>query len=151
MEEGEVPDDWREANVTPIFKKGSKSNPRNYRPVSLASLCCKVMKSVMINAVTDHLNINNLIGSSQHGFMKAKSCMTNLLEFLEAATTPVDRGEAFDIIYLDFAKPFDKVPHQRVIKKMEAHGLLTGELQKWVASWLTNRRQRIVLIGKFSS
>jgi ribonuclease P/MRP protein subunit RPP40 len=60
--------------------------------------------------------------------------MTNLLEFLEAATTAVDRGEAFDIMYLDFAKAFDKVPHQRLIKKMEAHGL-TGELQKW-GGWL---------------
>ncbi len=140
MAEREVPDDWRESNVTPIFKNGSKSNPGNYRPVSLTSVCCKVMESVIKDAVTNHLTINNLIGSSQHGFMKGKSCTTNLLEFLEAATTAVDRGEAFEIIYLDFAKALHKVPHQRLIKKMEAHGL-TGELQKWVASWLTNRRQ----------
>ncbi len=85
------------------------------------------MESVIRDAVTDHLTINKLIGSSQHGFMKGKSCTTNLLEFLEAATTAVDRGEAFDIMYLDFAKAFDKVPHQHLIKKMEAH-CLPGEL-----------------------
>jgi hypothetical protein len=150
LSEGKVPEDWREANVTPIFKKGSKSCPGNYRPVSLTSVCCKLMESVISDSVTNHLTVNGLIGNSQHGFMKGKSCTTNLLEFLEVATTAVDRGEAFDIIYLDFAKAFDKVPHQRLLKKLEANGV-TGQLRKWVASWLTNRRQREVLNGKFST
>jgi hypothetical protein len=116
MKEGTVPEDWREANVTPIFKKGKKSCPGNYRPVSLTSICSKLMESVVRDTMTTHLTNNNLIGPSQHGFMKGRSCVSNLLEFLERATTAVDRGEAFDIIYLDFAKAFDKVPHKRLMR-----------------------------------
>jgi hypothetical protein len=108
MAEGIVPEDWKEANVTPIFKKGKKSCPSNYRSVSLTSVCCKIMESVVRDTVTKHLTVNKLIGQSQHGFVKGRSCATNLLEFLEQATAAVDRGEAFDIIYLDFAKAFDK-------------------------------------------
>jgi hypothetical protein len=122
LRDGVVPEAWKDANVTPIFKKGAKSSPENYRPVSLTSVCCKVMESIIRDAVSNHLTENGLIRSSQHGFMKGRSCATNLLEFLEAATTAVDRGEAFDAVYLDFAKAFDKVPHQRLLKKMAAHG-----------------------------
>jgi len=110
MEEGIVPADWRDANVTPIFKKGAKSSPSNYRPVSLTSVSCRVMESLIRDAITSHLTANKLIKKSQHGFVKDRSCVTNLLEFLEQATTVVDGGAGFDIIYLDFAKAFDKVP-----------------------------------------
>jgi ribonuclease P/MRP protein subunit RPP40 len=118
--------------------------------VSLTSVCCKIMESVVRDTVTKHLTMNKLIGQSQHGFVKGRSCATTLLEFLEQATAAVDRGEAFDIIYLDFAKAFDKVPHRRLIKKMRAHGI-SGQLLRWVESWLANRKQRVVLNGKFSS
>ncbi len=97
MEEGEVPADWRDANVMPIFKKGAKSSPSNYRPVSLTSVSCRVMESLIRDAITSHLTANKLI-KSQHGFVKDKSCVTNLLEFLEQATTVVDGGAGFDII-----------------------------------------------------
>ncbi len=150
MKEGTVLEDWREANVTPIFKKGKKSCPGDFRPVSLTSICCKLMESVVRDTLTTHLTNNNLIGPSQHGYMKGRSCATNLLQFLERATTAVDRGEAFDIIYLDFAKAFDKVPHKRLMRKLRAHGV-TGHLLEWVKSWLANHRQRVVLNRKFSS
>jgi hypothetical protein len=108
--EGVVPADWRDVNVTPIFKKGAKSSPSNNRPVSLISVSCRVMESLIRDAITSHLTANKLIKRSQHGFVKDRSCVTNLLEFLEQATTVVDGGAGFDIIYLDFAKAFDKVP-----------------------------------------
>jgi hypothetical protein len=131
METSEVPADWREANVTPIFKKGAKSDPGNYRPVSLTSVCCKLMETVVRDSVTHHLTVNKLVSKSQHGFMRGRSCATNLLEFVESATAAVDRGEAFDIVYLDFAKAFDKVPHERLVKKLQAHGV-HGKLLAWV-------------------
>lgn len=84
--EGRVPTDWKTANVTPIFKKGSRSDPGNYRPVSLTSVCCKLMESVMRDAITDHLAVNKLISPSQHSFTKNRSCATNILEFLETVT-----------------------------------------------------------------
>ena len=80
---GEVPRDWRSANVTPIFKKGSRSVPGNYRPVSLTSVCCKVMEQVLKDSIVEHLNRNGLIRKSQHGFMQGRSCTTNLISFMD--------------------------------------------------------------------
>lgn len=100
MEEGVVPEAWREANAISIFKNGAKSSSGNYRPVSLTSVSCMVMESIIQDAVTAHLAEKDLIKNSQHGCMKGKSCANNLLEFLEAATTVLDRREAFDVVYL---------------------------------------------------
>ena len=150
LDEGVVPQDWKEANVTPIFKKGAKSEPANYRPVSLTAVSCKVMESILKDEITAHLEINELLNKSQHGFMKNRSCTSNLLEFLEKATSVVDSGKGFDIIYLDFAKAFDKVPRRRLLNKVKAHGI-RGPILNWIEAWLTGRRQRVVLNGKFSS
>ena len=101
--EGTVPPDWKLANVAPIFKKGSKGSVANYRPVSLTCVLCKVMESILRDAIVLHLSQNNLIRQSQHGFMARKSCLTNLLEYLEELSELVDSGHAVDIVYLDFA------------------------------------------------
>ena len=93
--------------MTPIFKKGSKSQPGNYRPVSLTVVACEIMESIICDNITKYLEVNKLIKNSKHGFMKGQSCATNLLEFPEKATTVVDGGGSFDNIYLDFAKAFD--------------------------------------------
>ena len=112
MTEGIVPGDWKTAHVTPIFKKGQKSSPTNYRPVSLTSVPGKIMEKVVKESLMSHLKRNNLIRKSQHGFMPNKSCATNLLVFLETVTKAVDEGKNVDVIYLDFAKAFDLVPRQ---------------------------------------
>ena len=150
MEEGRVPEDWKMENVTPIFKKGSKGDPGKYRPVSLTSVCCKMMESIIRDAITEHLDMNKLINASQHGFSKGRSCATNLLEFLDKVTKVVDEGKPLDVIFLDFAKAFDKVPIKRLLKNLYAHGI-RGKLLKWIADWLTNRTQRVALNGQFSS
>ena len=149
MSEGSVPEDWKLANVTPIFKKGSKGDPGNYRPVSLTSVPCRTMESCMRDEIVDHLVTNALIKDSQHGFMRNKSCTTNLLEFLEKVTAANDVGDAVDIVYLDFSKAFDKVPHRRLIEKFKAHGV-EGKVLDWVKAWLSGRKQRTVLNGDAS-
>jgi len=146
MQSGVVPQDWRDANVTPIFKKGSKHSTDNYRPVSLTSIPCKIMESIMKDEMLDYLLRHNLLKSSQHGFMPKKSCATNLLEFLEKITEFFENGIPVDILYLDFSKAFDKVPHRRLLTKMETFGI-KGDLLKWIDSWLTGRKQRTVLNG----
>ena len=93
--------------------------------------------------------INRLINTFQHGFLKAKSCLTNLLCFLEEITKWVDDGSPLDV-YLDFQKAFDKVPHQRLIRKIKSHGM-GNSLIKWVEQLLTYRRQRVVVDGEVSS
>ncbi len=149
LDSGQVPDDWRKANVTPIFKKGSKADPGNYRPVSLTSVCCKLLERLIKDSLVEHLLKNNLILPSQHGFMPNKSCTTNLLEFFEIVTEAVDEGSPFDIIFLDFAKAFDKVPVAPLLAKLQALGV-EGQLLCWIKEWLSNRRQRVVLNGQAS-
>ena len=83
LEEGEVPEDWRTANVSPIYKKGAKHSPGNYRPVSLTSVCCKMMESILKDDIVKHLDRHKIINASQDGFMRGKSCTSNLLHFLE--------------------------------------------------------------------
>ena len=97
--------------MTPIFKKGAKADPGNYRPVSLTSVCGKVLQSIIRDRLMGHLISNGLIKDSQHGFLNGKSCCTNLLEFFEEATKAVDSGEPYDVVFLDSAKAFDEVPY----------------------------------------
>jgi hypothetical protein len=149
LDSGVVPEDWREANVTPIFKKGKRTAPENYRPVSLTSVCCKLLESVVKDKIMSHLKKHKLIKNSQHGFLSGRNCSTNLLAFFEKVTREVDSGQSFDAIFLDFAKAFDKVPTRRLLKKVRAHGI-TGKLLTWIENWLTNRRQRVILGGEFS-
>ena len=107
------------------------------------------MESIPREEIVIHLSKNNLIRASQHGFMGGRSCLTNLLEYLEDLTKLVDQGHAVDIVYLDFAKAFDKVPHRRLIMKCQGLGI-SGKVLAWIAEWLKDRKQRVVLNGKAS-
>ena len=149
LQTGVVPYEWKTANVTPIHKKGSKSDPGNYRPVSLTCIPCKLQEACIKDAIMEHLLDAALIKDSQHGFMSRRSCTTNLLQFLERVTTEVDMGRSMDVIYLDFSKAFDKVPHRRLIEKFKSLGI-GGEVVQWIEEWLRGRKQRTVLNGEAS-
>ena len=97
----------------------------------------------------DYLTSHELIKSTQHGFIARRSCTTNLLEFLERCTHILDEGDPLDIVYLDFAKAFYKVPHQRLLNKMVSLGI-RGDILRWTENWLKNHGQRTVLNGCFS-
>ncbi|XP_038671336.1 uncharacterized protein LOC119975618, partial [Scyliorhinus canicula] len=140
---GIVPEDWRIANVVPLFKKGSRDNPGNYRPVSLTSVVGKVLERIIKDTIYNHLDRNNMIRDSQHGFVKGRSCLTNLIEFFEKVTEQVDKGRAVDVVYMDFSKAFDKVPHGRLLQKIRRLGI-EGDLEMWIRNWLVERRQRVV-------
>ena len=98
----------------------------------------------------DFLVKHKLINPSQHGFLKARSCLTNLLCFFEEITKWVDEGSPVDVIYLDFQKAFDKVPHQRLILNLKSHGMGNSRIN-WIEQWLTDRRQRVVVDGEVSN
>ncbi|GAB0207062.1 mitochondrial enolase superfamily member 1 [Grus japonensis] len=108
---GEVPEDWRKANVTPVFKKSKKEDWGNYRPVSLTSIPGKVMEQLILDVINKHVEEKKVIGSGQHGFTRGKSCLTNLVAFYDGITGWVDEGRAVDVVYLDFSKAFDTVSH----------------------------------------
>jgi hypothetical protein len=150
LSEGTLPTQWKEANVTPIFKKGSKSALGNYRPVSLTSIPCKIMEKIIRNSVFEHLDGNGLLSDCQHGFVSKRSCVTNLIEVLNDWTSNLDEGKPVDAIYLDFSKAFDSVPHARLMKKLEANGV-NGHVKEWISDFLTERRQRVKINGSESS
>ncbi|KAK4816287.1 hypothetical protein QYF61_014585 [Mycteria americana] len=147
---GEVPADWRLANVTPIFKKGRKEDLGNYRPVSLTSVLGKLMEQIILSAITWHVEDNQGIKPSQHGFRKGRSCLTNLISFYDKVTRLVDEGKAVDVVYLDFSKAFDTVSHSILLEKLAAHAL-DGCTLRWVKNWLDVWAQRVVVNGVYSS
>jgi hypothetical protein len=149
MKEGEVPEEWKEANITAIFKKGSKKEPANYRPVSLTSHVGKILEKIIKDELVAYLEENKLLYDTQHGFRGRRSCLTNLLGFLEAVADEVDHGRPVDSLYLDFRKAFDTVPHERLLLKLRAIGV-KGKLLEWIREWLRGRRQRVVTGGECS-
>ena len=114
---GTVPSAWKEARITPIFKKGSKTEPSNYRTVSLTSIICKTLEKVVRKSIINHLNDNHLLSDKQYGFRSGRSCSLQLLHVMERWTEYVEQHQSWDTIYLDLAKAFDKVAHQRLLKK----------------------------------
>ena len=150
LQERTVPFEWKEANIIPLFKKGSRNKSVNYRTVSLSSVMCKLLETIIRDHMMDFLIKHKLINPSHHGFLKAKSCLTNLLCFLEEITKWVDDGSPVDVINLDFQKAFDKVPHQRLLFKLKSHGMGNSLIHS-IEQWLTDRRQRVVVDGEVSS
>ncbi|CAM4508367.1 unnamed protein product [Lepidochelys kempii] len=147
---GEVPDDWKKANVVPIFKKGKKEDPGNYRPVSLTSVPRKIMEQVLKESILKHLHERKVIRNSQHGFTTGRSCLSNLIAFYDEITGSVDEGKAVDVLYLDFSKAFDTVSHSILVSKLRKYGLDECTI-RWVESWLDCWAQQVVINGSMSS
>ena len=144
VDEGEVPRQWKEAHIVPIHKGGSKAVMSNYRPVALTSAICKVIEKIVCSAIMSFLMRNELITSQQHGFLRGRSCQTNILLCLENWTQILDDGMSVDVAYFDYAKAFDKVSHRLLKLKLKSYGI-GGKLLDWIEAWLGDRRQRVVV------
>ena len=146
----QTPDDWKSASITPIFKKGKKDDPRNYRPISLTSIASKLMEHVVVSSLMRHLEGNNLLHDSQHGFRSARSCDTQLLDFSHNLVSTMHDGTQTDVIALDFAKAFDTVPHTHLLFKLDRLGV-DPTTRQWISSFLHGRKQCVLLDGVCSS
>ena len=149
---GDVPDEWRQANVSPVFKEGEKYDAANYRPVSLTCICCKTLEHILVS--NKHFALDSILADCQHGFQSQRSCETQLVQFVHDIISNLDgavnRGhKQTDLIIMDFAKAFDKVPHRRLLHKLEYYGI-RGSTHKWINSWPSGRTQQVVLDGQAS-
>jgi len=120
------------------------------RPISLTSQLCKIFETLVRDQVIEVSESNQLIKDSQHGFRKGSSCLTSLLTFLDKVLHSVSGGYPVDVVFLDLAKAFDKVPHQRLLEKLKKHGT-AGKLLSVIGDWLSNRKQRVCIKGRWSS
>jgi len=139
-----VPEDWRKASVTPVFKKGKKGDPGNYRPFSLTSIPGKVMEQLILEVIIKQVEEKKVIRSGQHACTKEKSCLTNLMAFYDVMTGWVDDGRAVDVVYLEFSKAFDTVSHNIPTGKLRKCGLEEW-LVRWIENWLNGKAQRVVI------
>ncbi len=150
MASSQVPADWRSANVTPVFKKGSKSLPANYRPISITSTVCRLMEKLVKGKLCAFLREHSVITDHQHGFLSQHSTVTQLLECLNDWTVALDSAQPVDVAYLDIAKAFDSVSHKKLIEKLKYYGI-SGRLVDWVEAWLSDRCQRVRVNDSYSS
>jgi len=136
---GEVPEDCRKVNVTPIFKKGGKGDPGNYRLVRLTSIPGKIMEQRIPEVIIMQVEKKKAISSSQQGFIKGKVCLTNLIVFDDGVTDWLDEGRAVDVVYLDFIKAFDIVSDNILLGKLRKSGLDEWSV-RWTENWLNGRQ-----------
>lgn len=141
-----LPAAWKQGVVVPIHKKGDKQLPENYRPVSLTSVPCKVLESLIRDELMRHLDSHGLLSEHQHGFRPRRSCSTQLLEALDDWTRMMDRKIPVDVVYLDFRKAFDLVPHKRLLFKLHRCGV-SGKLLSWIEAFLSGRTQQVTIGG----
>lgn len=146
----ELPQQWKDAIISPIFKKGDRRKAPNYRPVSLTSIICKVFERMIVEQIINHVKVNALQCPEQHGFAEGRSTITNLLEVLNVWSEALMHGLPVDVVYMDYAKALDKVPHERLLKKVESMGIM-GPVLAWIRSFLTGRRQQVRVNNEVSS
>lgn len=149
LTEAVIPNDWKLANVVPVFKKGNREVVSNYRPISLTSVVCRLLEKVIKIKLINFLDRFKLINKTQHGFTNKRSCLTNLLEYVDYVTNIINNGDTADVVYLDLSKAFDKVSHSKLIQKLWRYGI-KNSLLNWIRDWLTDRKQRVVLNGEYS-
>ena len=146
MDEGYLPEDWRRADITPIFKKGSKAEPANYRPVSLTSVLCKHLEHIIDSHMMSHFDSFNILSDCQHAFRKMRSCETQLITTLHDLFSNHNQSITTDVAILDFSKAFDVVPHEHLLLKLNYYGIRDKTLD-WIRAFLTHRQQRVVVNG----
>ena len=149
LNQGKIPNDWKRAKIMPIFKKGDKSKPENYRPISLTSISCKLLEHIIYSNIINHLEKHKVLNDIQHGFRHRRSCESQLISVTNDFSNCLNNRSQIDSILLDFSKAFDKVDHKGLLMKLKHYGI-SGNLLEWIRSFLLNRQQTVLVDGKES-
>ena len=142
-----IPDDWKDAKISGIYKNGNKKLASNYRPISLTSIVCKCMEKIIRNHITNYMKENGLFSPKQYGFISGRSTALQLITILDTWTYEIDRGHHTDVIYMDFIKAFDTVPHKRLTSKLNSLNI-SKEIVNWIEAFISNRRQKVAVKWK---
>ena len=149
LSDGFLPLDWVSANITPVFKKGNKHLVSNYRPISLTCIIVKVLERIIFNKFYTLLESHQVLNDAQFGFRTKRSTTSLLLSAVDDWASHLNKRLTTHCVFLDFAKAFDSVPHQRLLLKLKAFGV-HGTMLQWFSSFLTTRQQRVVINGCYS-
>ena len=149
LSRGNIPTDWKVANVVPIFKSGKNNLADNYRPISLISVVVKMLEHLIHKHIMKYLTDFQLLNDNQHGFRPSRSCVTQLLQLVHEWLQALDKLGSVDSVFLDFAKAFDKVSHAHLLYKLECYGI-KGQILNWLRDFLMSRKQRVVIEGQVS-
>ena len=151
LSEGVFPELWKKANIIPVHKKGDKQIINNYRPVSLLPICGKIFEKIMFNAIFKFLEVNSLLSSNQSGFRPNDSCVHQLISITHSIYSSFDCNPSLEVrgVFLDISKAFDRVWHDALLFKLRSNGI-NGNLYFLIKSFLSNRKQRVVLNGQSS-
>lgn len=144
LDTGKLPKDWKTAHVIPVFKSGNKNSLHNYRPISLTCVSCKLLEHIIASQIMQYLVNSKLIFSNQHGFQRGRSCESQLFELVTDLHHSVHSTHPIDAIFIDFAKAFDRVPHFRLIHKLNAMNLSPGVID-WIKDFLSDRSQSVII------
>ncbi|KAM7290185.1 uncharacterized protein ISCGN_026849, partial [Ixodes scapularis] len=142
LDKGTIPRDWKCGKIIPVHKKGDKTILSNYRPISLTSTCCKTLEHILSKHLITFIESNKLLGSNQYGFRRGCSTTTQLIEIFHDLSITADKGGQTDIIFLDFAKAFDRVSHPKLLYKL-SHVLKNDQIVDWLNSYLSGREQYV--------
>ena len=149
VDSGRVQSKWKHAKVCSVYKNGGKSNPANYRPISLTCIASKVLEHIIHSHIMKHLEQYFILTDVQHGFRAKRSTVTQLILTIHDMAKTINDNKSVHAAVLDFSKAFDKVPHKRLIIKLQYYGI-RGPLLNWFESFLTNRSRTLVCDGKHS-
>ena len=149
LDTGEIPDILKLQTIIPLYKKGSKTLPENYRPVSLTSHLTKLFERILRKKIMHHIEKNNLLSDNQHAFRSGRSCLSQLLQHIEYVLQELETKCNIDVVYLDFAKACDKVDHNILMKKVLQFGI-KGKIHTWLQNFLNNRYQQVIVDGVLS-
>jgi hypothetical protein len=151
LESSIYPDQWKQANVVPIYKKEDKQLVKNYRPISLLPICGKIFEKLIFDSLFSYLVSNNLITKNQSGFVPGDSCTNQLLYLVNEIHEAFEDPKSLEVraVFLDISKAFDKVWHGGLIFKLKQNGV-SGKLLSFFQSYLSNRKQRVALNGFYS-
>jgi len=148
LSSSKLPTEWKLAHVTPLHKRGAPDQPNNYRPISLTSIPCKLMEHIVLHYLNETLD--SVLHNRQHGFRSGLSCETQLCSTYHDLSRSVDKGDTIHAVILDFAKAFDKVPHQLLMNKLPKVPKINSKVLMWIHEFLRDRKQKVVVASQKS-